>query len=66
MEPGTARFELELECPCCGNVGAVADADGMFVDGQALVCICLGHVSCDWETEPYVVVDYDCGHMERA
>ncbi len=51
----------ELECPCCGDTGAVAEDDhGMFFDGQGLVCGCAGLVSCDAETDPYVAVDDDC------
>ena len=43
-----------LECPCCGDDGAVSDAEGCFYDGQSLVCGCPGHVSCDSESEPYI------------
>ena len=39
--------ELTLECPCCGDIGATADADGMFFDGQPLECGCPGHVAVD-------------------
>lgn len=53
--------ELELECPCCGDVGAVADSDGRFWDGQELVCGCPGQVSCDVETEPDISIgDLEC------
>ena len=34
-----------LECPCCGDDGAIPDADGYFVDGQPLICGCSGWVS---------------------
>lgn len=44
-----------LECPCCGDVGATADADGLFYDGQSLECGCPGQVSCDSETAPYTL-----------
>jgi hypothetical protein len=44
----------ELECPCCGDVGAIADADGLFADGQKLVCGCAGWVSVDAESEPFI------------
>lgn len=56
----------ELECPCCGDVGAEADNDGLFWDGQALVCGCPGHVSCDGETEVFIAIDDDaeCNHDE--
>lgn len=57
-------FATELDCHCCGDIGAVADADGMFFDGQALICGCKGHVSCDLETEPYISTD-DCACSEE-
>lgn len=46
----------ELECPECGGIGAVADADGYFHDGQPLVCGCKGHVMCDSENEPSILI----------
>lgn len=36
-----------LECPCCGEEGAVSDADGLFYDGQPLVCGCPGWMCVD-------------------
>jgi hypothetical protein len=36
-----------LECPCCGDDGAMSGADGLFYDGQHLVCGCPGWVSVD-------------------
>ena len=52
---GTVTAEPEyLECPCCGDVGAIADAAGCYVDGQLLVCGCVGWVSVDRETEPWI------------
>lgn len=36
-----------LECPCCGDDGAVSDGEGCFYDGQALICGCPGWVSVD-------------------
>ena len=57
---------VTLECPCCGEDGAYADADDMFEDGQALVCGCDGHVMVDTETEPSInVFDCDCANRER-
>jgi hypothetical protein len=54
-------FVSYIECPCCGDVGAEADKDGYFFDGQDLVCGCAGGVSCDSETEPYISIDEcDC------
>ena len=35
-----------LECPCCGDDGAVS-VTGEFTDGQSLVCGCNGWVSVD-------------------
>ena len=35
----------ELECPCCGDVGAYGDDEGLFYDGQVLQCGCEGAVS---------------------
>jgi hypothetical protein len=43
-----------LECPCCGDDGAVADADGLFHDGQALICGCNGLVSVDEDDGPWI------------
>jgi hypothetical protein len=54
----------ELDCPCCGDVGAEADKAGLFYDGQELICGCKGSVCCDSETEAYVLVD-DCDCQER-
>jgi hypothetical protein len=48
-----------LECPCCGEEGAEADKDGMFTDGQPLICGCDGNVTCDNENEPEINA-YDC------
>ena len=45
----------ELECTCCGDVGAVSDPRGYFSDGQDLVCECIGSVSVDAETDPYII-----------
>ena len=35
-----------LECPCCGDEGAES-LDGLFLDGQPLICGCPGQVSID-------------------
>ncbi len=45
-----------LECPCCGGDGAVSDGDGLFSDGQTLVCGCPGWVSvdADGDEEPWI------------
>jgi hypothetical protein len=51
-----------LECPCCGDDGAYADSDGMFTDGQPLVCGCTGNVTCDMENESDInAYDCECG-----
>jgi len=34
----------DLECPCCGDVGAEPDSEGFYRDGQPLICGCVGHV----------------------
>lgn len=51
--------KTEIECPCCGDVGAESDAAGLYYDGQELICGCRGWVSCDSETEPFIN-SYDC------
>ncbi len=44
-----------LECPCCGDDGAVSDGEGCFFDGQALICGCPGLVSVDSDgDDPWV------------
>jgi hypothetical protein len=43
-----------LECDCCGDAGAYPDADGLYGDGQELVCGCPGWVSIDDVDEPPV------------
>jgi len=51
-----------LECPCCGEEGAECDKDGLFTDGQALICGCVGIVTCDSENEPEInAYDCECG-----
>lgn len=51
---GCAVVADGLECPCCGDVGAVPDEDGCYHDGQELVCGCPGQVSMCSETPPFV------------
>jgi len=48
-----------LECPCCGAEGAVSDADGLFHDGQLLICGCSGLVSVEEDGDVWINV-YDC------
>lgn len=57
----------ELECPCCGDVGARADMEGFFHDGDRLVCGCYGWVTADGETL-YIsgVGDEPCPKCEPA
>lgn len=45
-----------LECPCCGCEGAESDAEGLFHDGQALMCGCPGwvSVSSDEDDGPWI------------
>ena len=38
---------IYLECPGCGDHGAVSGFGGCFYDGQPLICGCKGHVSID-------------------
>lgn len=45
-----------LECPCCGDVGATADSEGLYYDGQPLECGCPGQVSLDSETPADIVI----------
>jgi len=55
-----------IECPCCGAIGAISDKDGLFSDGQPLVCGCKGMVSLDAETEPDINIDdCDCSWPEE-
>lgn len=53
-ESDVTALRLFLECPCCGDVGAEADEEGLFTDGQKLVCGCPGWVSVDAENEPFI------------
>ena len=46
-----------IECPCCGCEGAYPGKDGLYYDGQPLVCGCPGAVRVD-EDGP---ADEDCG-----
>lgn len=50
----------ELECPCCGDTGAISDERGLFHDGQKTACGCIGSVSCDSETEPWLNIEGQC------
>lgn len=43
-----------LECPCCGDDGAVSDAAGCFRDGQALICGCPGWVAVDRDNVAWI------------
>lgn len=43
-----------LECPCCGDDGAVSDEEGYFIDGQGLICGCNGWVSVDHVDPPWI------------
>lgn len=43
-----------LECPCCGDDGATADAHGEFADGQPLECGCPGWVTIDEDGEVWI------------
>ena len=43
-----------LECPCCGDDGAVGDERDEFFDGQPLLCGCAGCVSVDGEEDVHI------------
>ncbi len=43
-----------LECPCCGDDGAEPDTDGLFHDGQLLICGCVGSVSVDEDGDVWI------------
>lgn len=43
-----------LECPCCGDDGAVSNDRGEFYDGQGLICGCNGSVSVDEDGEAWI------------
>ncbi len=43
-----------LECPCCGDDGAVSDDNGEFYDGQVLICGCPGWVSVNGDEDPWI------------
>jgi hypothetical protein len=34
----TMSDTVVLECPCCGDDGAESNHEGVFVDGQTLIC----------------------------
>lgn len=53
-DPSDPFEVMVLECPCCGDDGAVSDADNLFADGQGLICGCAGHVSVDSETDAWI------------
>lgn len=36
-----------LDCPCCGDDACEGDAEGLFYEGQALICGCKGYVVVD-------------------
>ena len=54
-----------IECPCCGDDAWIGEAGDDVTDGQALLCGCVGHISCDTESDPYVsgTGDCDCAAM---
>ena len=49
-----ATTDDTIECPCCGCEGAESDDDGLFFDGQALICGCPGHVCVDEDGECWI------------
>lgn len=56
-----------LECPCCGDDGAVSDIEGWFIDGQQLICGCSGWVSVDEDGHCWINNgDDDCQRCSKA
>lgn len=51
------RLRSTLECPGCGDVGAIGDKHNLFTDGQELVCGCKGWVSVDAESPAEIVLE---------
>jgi hypothetical protein len=57
---------VSIGCPCCGDDAWIGQPGDEIFDGQALLCGCGGHISCDSETTPYVNVDScDCQDEEE-
>lgn len=55
-----------LECPCCGDEGALPDEDGYYYDGQILVCGCSGAISVT-EDDVYISLwDTECSPTARC
>ena len=46
--------EHYLECPCCGDDGAIANQEGGCADGQPLICGCSGWVSVDEDGDAWI------------
>jgi hypothetical protein len=45
---------ITVECPCCGDDGAVGDVHGRFWDEQPLTCGCPGHVCVEEDGDVWV------------
>lgn len=45
--------EDTLECPCCGDDGAVSE-EGCFYDGQPLICGCPGLVRVEEDGDVWI------------
>ena len=60
-----------LDCGCCGDEGAVSyRRDGLFTEGQKLICRCKGAVSVEDDYDDnggfaYVSTDPDCDCWKR-
>ena len=44
----------DIKCPCCGDVGAVQNVDGLYEDEQPLICGCPGHVCVEEDGDAWI------------
>jgi hypothetical protein len=52
--PAPTGAQETLECPCCGDVGATANHDGTFDDGDGLECGCSGWVTVEEDGDVWI------------
>ena len=60
---GTTQWEplSTVECSCCGDVGAYANEEDLFEDGQSLICGCHGWVVVEEDGDIWVnASECDC------
>ena len=66
LRAGTVSDEqieyADLECPCCGDVAAEPDSNGMYYDTQPLTCGCSGCVAVDEDGNVYVTILCEVDH----